>query len=386
MPCVRRWLVAVFFAAVAGISATTAAVRYVDPAAPGPERNGASWATAYATISAALNDSAAGDEVRVADGYYAEALTLREAVAVRGGYPGGKDAGGPRNPRRHLSVLVGDVLEVAVYVPAGITAATVLEGFEFRTEAAYGVYCVNASPVIANNTFHQGRTAVNCGAGGAPTIANNRFLWCDYGVFSGNAAPVIAGNLFLGNLTAARHAEGGGAFVNNTVVWNIAGLSLTRSLMSVVNNVFAWNGTAVRVNASTPSLRCNVAFENDADYSGMADPAGQDGNLRADPRFAGPDGDDYRLAADSPCRDAGDNTAVVTETDLDGLPRVRNGRVDMGAYEFTPVASPLIAECLRVWGGLDAAPANRMPALDVEAAPPSQGVVDILDALRHTRP
>jgi hypothetical protein len=68
------------------------------------------------------------------------------------------------------------------------------------------------------------------------------------------------------------------------------------------------------------------------------------GNIAIDPRFSingyqnaclWVDGD-YRLAPDSPTIDAGDPAFVPAsdERDLDGGPRVINGRVDMGAYEY----------------------------------------------------
>ncbi|MDD5482802.1 MAG: choice-of-anchor Q domain-containing protein [Kiritimatiellae bacterium] len=53
-----------------------------------------------------------------------------------------------------------------------------------------------------------------------------------------------------------------------------------------------------------------------------------------DPRFKNFDAGDYRLAAGSPCVNAGDNRDWMTNAvDLDGRTRIRYGRVDMGAYE-----------------------------------------------------
>ncbi|GAH95781.1 unnamed protein product, partial [marine sediment metagenome] len=47
---------------------------------------------------------------------------------------------------------------------------------------------------------------------------------------------------------------------------------------------------------------------------------------------------DYHLLEGSPCIDAGDPNYVAepNETDLDGRPRVIGGRIDMGAYEYSP--------------------------------------------------
>jgi len=52
---------------------------------------------------------------------------------------------------------------------------------------------------------------------------------------------------------------------------------------------------------------------------------------------------DYHLLSDSPCIDAGDPNYIAepNETDLDGNPRVIAGRIDMGAYEYSP---PIPAE------------------------------------------
>jgi hypothetical protein len=56
------------------------------------------------------------------------------------------------------------------------------------------------------------------------------------------------------------------------------------------------------------------------------------GNLTNEPVFVSTT--DLRLAAGSPCIDAGSNAYVQGATDLDGNPRVVNGIVDIGAYEF----------------------------------------------------
>src|SRR5437667_6508269 len=45
-------------------------------------------------------------------------------------------------------------------------------------------------------------------------------------------------------------------------------------------------------------------------------------------------GGNFRLQPGSPCINAGNNFYVSTSTDLDGNPRIINGTVDMGAYEF----------------------------------------------------
>ena len=54
--------------------------------------------------------------------------------------------------------------------------------------------------------------------------------------------------------------------------------------------------------------------------------------------FVNPENYDFHLSENSPCRDAGDpntNPIVLNGTDLDGMPRVINERIDMGAYEYS---------------------------------------------------
>ncbi|MEW6007275.1 MAG: choice-of-anchor Q domain-containing protein [bacterium] len=55
--------------------------------------------------------------------------------------------------------------------------------------------------------------------------------------------------------------------------------------------------------------------------------------MSADPLFVSPT--DFHLQPTSPCIDAGSNTApALPPTDKDGNPRIVNGIVDMGAYEY----------------------------------------------------
>ncbi|MCC6906609.1 MAG: right-handed parallel beta-helix repeat-containing protein [Phycisphaerales bacterium] len=79
------------------------------------------------------------------------------------------------------------------------------------------------------------------------------------------------------------------------------------------------------------------------------------GNLDADPKFADPTIDDFRLGPASPGIDSGDNTQAATEWDLDGDYRFRDDRgmpdaghgeqplVDMGCYEFQGETEAFVA-------------------------------------------
>jgi hypothetical protein len=64
------------------------------------------------------------------------------------------------------------------------------------------------------------------------------------------------------------------------------------------------------------------------------------GNINLYPLF---ESDGYYLSANSPCINAGDPNykAEPNETDLGGNPRINDGRIDMGCYEFYPNTQPV---------------------------------------------
>jgi hypothetical protein len=59
---------------------------------------------------------------------------------------------------------------------------------------------------------------------------------------------------------------------------------------------------------------------------------------------------DLRLQSNSPCINAGRNACAPGPTDLDGLPRVVSGAVDIGAYEFQGRGSVISYAWLQQFG------------------------------------
>jgi len=244
-----------------------------------------------------------------------------------------------------------------------------------------GMYNNSGNPTIINCTFSGNSAASDYARGGgmsnykaSPTVKNCTFSRNSAeGYYNGcgggmsNAAFGI-GSLTITNCTFSGNSssdDGGGMFnfkVRNNVM--------------ITNCTFSGNSSKRRGGAmysaysygyKTTVANCilygDIASDGkeiylydstmDVNYSDVEGGWPGIGNLDAEPCFAQPGywdangtlGDvnddfwvegDYHLLPDSPCINAGDPNYVPepNEIDLDGLPRVIGGRIDMGAYEF----------------------------------------------------
>ncbi len=190
-----------------------------------------------------------------------------------------------------------------------------------------GMYNTDQShPMVESCVFHDNWTTYLGGGGMYCGDSNPTVIHC---LFVDNVAPFgggmynAAANPFIGNCTFSNNRSnswGGG-------MQNEAGSDPT------VTNCILWG-----------DIPDEIAFSGSATvtYSDVEGGWAGIGNIARDPKFADPEG---RLSSGSPCIDAGNNDAVRSSitTDLDGNPRIVNGTVDMGAYEFggtTPSPPP----------------------------------------------
>ena len=380
-------------AATVTVQVAEQTVHYVDIGNSTPAPPYTTWATAATNIQIAINAVyQAGALVLVTNGVYAtggravfgsmtnrvaidKPITVRsvngpDATIIRGAWP---------------SVTPGETAAVrCAYVGtnatlAGFTltnGATVASGDMFD-QGGGGAYCafsgiLSNCTLVGNSAYWGGgadhSTLSHCtlsgnsasgGNGGGAfygaldhcTLSGNSTSGYGGGsyrgglshcVLSGNSAAKNGGGIFQGTLnnctlSGNSAAVGGGVYdgtlVNCTLSGNSASESGGGASGGVLNNCIAYFNTA-----ASGANHSNTVF-----YYGCTVPVpGGPGNITDEPQFVDAAAGNYRLRAGSPCMDRGHNAYVRVTEDLDGNPRIANGTVDIGAYEYQgPEQSPV---------------------------------------------
>ena len=202
-------------------------------------------------------------------------------------------------------------------------AGGVVEGCVIRNNSVYAYSSGNDFSGYSTAFASGGGISASAGTISGCLISDNR------------AGPngYVAGQIFQ---SKGAGIYGAATVVNCTIVSNNAvmgfngnaqGGGIYGSEGSVVNTIIYDN----RVNITGGSSNHYSTLDIFTNCCSMPLPPGSD-NLEADPLFAD---EEWRVASNSPCIDAGANQAWMAETtDLDGNPRITGGAVDMGAYEF----------------------------------------------------
>jgi hypothetical protein len=158
----------------------------------------------------------------------------------------------------------------------------------------------------------------------------------------------VFGSVIVGN-TAGQ--QGGGYYALSGSSYSLVNCTLSSNVAGVEGGGVFWNGLTmfftnciIASNSATTGTNwsCNLASTKTNVYYSCTTPVPGTGIgcISADPLFINAAAGDYRLAADSPCIDAGTNVAyVMSATDFLSLPRTNNGTMDMGAYESAATLS-----------------------------------------------
>jgi hypothetical protein len=317
----------------------------------GGANNGTSWQDAYTDLQSALLTSLAGDQIWVAAGTYkpgtfpSHFFRMKNGVETYGGFP---DSGDPNMADRdwHVNptILSGDIgvegnntdnCHHVFYHPSGtnLSSSGVLDGFTITAgysgsfDYGAGMYNEGCSPTISNCTF-VGNIAGNGGAlynsSSSPTLINcifydNSATAAGGGIYNAsNSSPVLTNCTFYNN-TATTY---GGGIYNNLILFYRATLT----------NCILWGDTAGT--AGNEIYDAGISSNSVVTYSDVDGGWPGIGCIDTDPCFADAASGDFHLLSDSPCIDAGTNTAAsLPSTDFEGDARIINGLVDMGVDE-----------------------------------------------------
>jgi predicted outer membrane repeat protein len=226
----------------------------------------------------------------------------------------------------------------------------------------YGGY-VSGCTISRNSAQYDGG-GVKCYAGEVNrSVVNNNFSWNDGGGIHCNAAGQAKNCVVFGNET--RYRGGGiylisaGTYAYNCLVYDnrveyygggiycvygyVINCTVTR------NDAFGTSGSGGGIYMGNQTTNINsIVYHNTCRNTSQANwyslgtleytcttplpPSGQ-GNHTNDPQFADQADDDFHLLSSSPCVNTGSNIYSFGSFDLDGLPRILDGTVDMGVYE-----------------------------------------------------
>jgi len=217
------------------------------------------------------------------------------------------------------------------------------------------IHCDHSSPLILRSLLDANTSTVFAGGIAGWYDANfrlenvqvrNNQAGAVSGFYAVASAPVIAGCLFAGN-TSTLGSGGGGGLTSGSLVRVIN--------TTLADNVAAQGGGGIWVYMSSAEIVNSIVWANQPDalsvdagstlsvtYSDIAGGWPGTGNLDLNPEFVGTPPHPYALPALSPCVDTADPDTTglgLPALDLAGHPRIGNGRVDMGAYEYTDAGS-----------------------------------------------
>ncbi len=324
-------------------------------------RDQRNWTTHETILSGDIGIS--GDNLdnsyHVVTGSSTDASTILDGLTITAGNADAADAPEPRG---------GGILSRS--------GSLTLSNCTFRQNLAFGgggIYSSSSSLTLTNCTF-----SGNAGITGGGIYSSSSSLTLTNCTFSGNAVTDLgggirnsSGSLTLTNCTFSGNAGleyGGGiysssgsltltncTFSGNRGLRGGGGISFSGSL--TLTNCILYQNTAyngAQLFSTSPDFtRISHSLIQESGGSGESwdSSLGSDEgyNIDADPLFVrnpNPvDGDcgDLHLQAGSPAIDVGDTFSVVDlDTDLDGNPRIVNGFVDMGAYEYSSISQVAI--------------------------------------------
>jgi hypothetical protein len=226
--------------------------------------------------------------------------------------------------------------------------------------------------IIANVIKDNSWNNLGTGSGGGISLFGSGSTLIKNNIITGNIAGssgagismvnFVPGTIVVQNLIAGNSSPGDAgiywsdspaALVNNTITDGPAATGSSTAIIvadGLASSLIIANNIVVSSNVATSGFYCSFGdiqnprkfYNNDifsskgSAYGGMCtDQTGKHGNISANPKFVNPIKQKYHLGAGSPAINAGSTSAPhLPKKDLAGHPRIVNGKIDMGAYEF----------------------------------------------------
>ncbi|MDH3867146.1 MAG: right-handed parallel beta-helix repeat-containing protein [Desulfobulbaceae bacterium] len=354
----------------------------------------------YDTIQDAINASSTGDTVSVAEGTYYENILFPgnttnitlvsengpESTVIDGGNNGSvvTFAAGINATLDGFTITNGSTSENGGGIRIGSSSSPTIANCIITDNEAFaggGISCGDSSEPFITNSIIQNNSVtgdndqsngggIHASPAASPTITNciikdNTSDWNGGGLAFNTADEPLIVNCIFSNNTAAVN---GGAitfknsapiitnctFSNNSASSPGGAIACSNPLPgTAVSNSILWGDSPAEItcDANTISVTYsdiqgggmgpgNPGIPGETTWPGT-------GNINADPKFVDEENGDFHLLNDSPCIDAGDNSALaLPSTDIDGDDRkiddpgvadTGNGTppiVDMGAFEY----------------------------------------------------
>jgi len=282
-----------------GVNATT---WYVAANGGSDSNDGKTEATAFATIQKAYVTASSGDEIVVDDGTY-------------GGVSGMDKGSTPMTIRSRNG-----------YKKTSITGSVRIGWNEFYDDVTViGFTIGNIQGGVSGGVLRQ------CRITGFTTFSEECLLRCN-----------ALYNCVVDNCSGYQF-EIGVRLYNSTIYNNSFGcFALAGSFYNctLMKNKGSLDGSAGQYPSFSNCIQCESSWTASS----------------TDPLLEDPANGDFRLRSGSPCIDAGNNSYASGDYDIAGNPRIYNGTVDIGAYEWKPPIPAgienVIARQRYPWNGL----------------------------------
>ncbi len=348
-------------------------VVYVDQNAIG-YNSGTSWDNAFTDLNQALlyvNETAYNyDTIWVAKGAYApmsycnlkeDTFKLKSGVKVYGGFNGIETTLSDRNIVDNKTILTSNVYNVEdteTYTNNVVTitgTGAVWDGFLVRSSSEEAIYVSvtdgnGEAPVISKCAVVDSASYGILAESSSVKIVNCNICGnSDYGVWANGSGDITILNSFI-------HANGGGVSIEdssfadiiqgNTIAYNAQSGLATNNSAQISSNII-WANNEQLSGPAIPEYCCIQGWFDTNIYSFPDTITDPNCNLQCDPLFAYRRNEvdpnvndgfyDLHLSSNSPCINRGKTVAVdvTSETDIDGMGRIVDSYVDMGADEVS---------------------------------------------------